>query len=57
MDGHEVIVEQDDITQPGFVKIIEAEGMPQLDSSVKGNLYITLKVTIPEFSDQEFTEL
>jgi len=57
LDGHEVIVEQDDITQPGFVKIIEAEGMPQLDSSVKGNLYITLKVTIPEFSDQEFTEL
>lgn len=51
MDGHEVIIEQDDITQPGQVKIIEGEGMPILDSNEKGNLYVTFKVIIPDFSD------
>lgn len=31
--------------------------MPVLESSEKGNLYITMKVKIPEFSDNELNEL
>lgn len=51
LDGHEVVIEEDDIIQPGQVKIIEGEGMPIIDSNEKGNLYVTFKVIIPEFED------
>jgi DnaJ-class molecular chaperone len=57
LDGHEVVIETDDITQPGYVKVIEGEGMPILDSNEKGNLYVTFKVTIPNFTDSELNEL
>ncbi len=53
MDGHEVVIEQGEITQPGYVMIVEGEGMPILDSNDKGNLYVTFKVNIPDFSDEE----
>ena len=32
LDGREVVVEEDGITQPGSVKVIEGEGMPIVDS-------------------------
>ncbi len=51
LDGREIIIEQDDITQPGYVKMVEGEGMPFEGSEIKGNLYVTLKVNIPEFTD------
>ncbi len=57
LDGHEVVIEQDEITQPGYVMIVEGEGMPILDSNDKGNLYVTFKVNIPDFSDSELNEL
>ena len=57
LDGHEVVIETDEITQPGYVKVIEGEGMPILDSNEKGNLYVTFKVTIPDFTDSELNEL
>lgn len=31
--------------------------MPILDSNERGNLYVTFKVIIPEFSDSELNEL
>lgn len=57
LDGREVTVEEDGITQPGSVKIIEGEGMPILDSSEKGSLYINFKVKIPEFTSDELNVL
>lgn len=50
-------MEEDTITQPGKVKILEEEGMPILDSKERGNLYITYKVKIPEFSNEQLDEL
>lgn len=44
-------VSEEGITQPGSVRIIEGEGMPILDENSKGNLFITFKVRIPDFSD------
>jgi len=32
LDGREITVQEDSITQPGQVKIIEDEGMPMLES-------------------------
>lgn len=57
LDGHEVVIEEDDIIQPGQVKIIEGEGMPIIDSNEKGNLYVTFKVLIPQFDSNELDEL
>jgi DnaJ-class molecular chaperone len=42
-----VLIEEDGITQPGSVRIIEGEGMPIVDSNEKGNLFVTFKVKIP----------
>jgi DnaJ-related protein SCJ1 len=50
LDGHEVVIERDEITQPGYIEIIEEEGMPILGSDAKGKLYVTFKVNIPNFT-------
>jgi len=39
------------------VKVIEGEGMPIKDSNEKGNMYIKINVHIPDFEDEELTEL
>jgi len=39
------------------VKVIEGEGMPIKDSTEKGNMYIKINVHIPDFEDEELTEL
>lgn len=57
MDGHEVVIERREITQPGYVDIVEGEGMPILNSEEKGKLYVTYRVTIPNFSDEELNHL
>ena len=57
LDGHEVVIERDEITQPGYIEIIEGEGMPILGSDGKGKLYVTFKVNIPNFSEEELNEL
>lgn len=57
LDGREVVIERDEITQPGYIEIIEGEGMPILGSDVKGKLYVTFKVNIPNFSEKELNEL
>ena len=50
LDGHEVLIERDEITQPGYIEIIEGEGMPILGFDAKGKLYVTFKVNIPNFT-------
>lgn len=57
LDGRVVTVEEEGITQPGSVKVLEGEGMPIVDSNERGNLYITFKVKIPEFESDELDEL
>jgi DnaJ-related protein SCJ1 len=57
LDGHEVVIEREEITQPGYIEIIEGEGMPILGSEEKGKLYVTFKVNIPNFSSEELVEL
>ena len=51
------MISDEEITQPGSVKVLEGEGMPIKDSSEKGNLYVLIKVHIPNFSDKELDEL
>ena len=48
---------EEGITQPGQIKVLEGEGMPIKDSHEKGNLYVTLNVHIPNFSDSELDQL
>lgn len=57
LDGREVVVEEEGITQPGFVKVIEGEGMPLRESAEKGNLYVKINVYIPDYNDEELDEL
>jgi DnaJ-related protein SCJ1 len=51
LDGREVLIEEGGITQPGFVKVIEGEGMPIRDSTERGNLYVKINVQIPDFTE------
>lgn len=51
------MLDEGGITQPGSVKVIEGEGMPIKDSQEKGNLYVKINVLIPDFNQQELTEL
>jgi DnaJ-class molecular chaperone len=51
------VIEEDDITQPGSIKMISDEGMPIMDSSEKGNLYVQFQVKIPNFSGEELDTL
>jgi DnaJ-related protein SCJ1 len=53
LDGREIVLESEEITQPGFVKAIEEEGMPIFNSNQKGNLYVKINVEIPNFSEEE----
>lgn len=52
LDGREVLIEEGGITQPGFVKVVEGEGMPIRDSNERGNLYVKINVSIPEFTEE-----
>ena len=52
-----MVVEEEGITQPGWTKVIEAEGMPLPGSSEKGNLYVKINVQIPDFNDNQLDEL
>jgi DnaJ-class molecular chaperone len=57
LDGREVVVEEEGITQPGWTKVMEGEGMPLASSSDKGNLYVKINVLIPDFNEQQLDEL
>lgn len=48
VDGHEVRVKKEGVTQPDEVLVIQDEGMPQYESpSIKGNLHIRFTILFP----------
>lgn len=54
LDGHEVLIEQNTVTQPNYTKIIKGEGMPVKDTpSEFGELHIKFLVRLPNKVDAE----
>eukprot|EP00968_Pinguiococcus_pyrenoidosus_P018287 scaffold1881_cov256-Pinguiococcus_pyrenoidosus.AAC.9 len=54
LDGHEVKIDKQDVTECGDIFMISGEGMPRKGrSSVFGKLYITFEVDFPESFDEE----
>ncbi|GBB92234.1 hypothetical protein RclHR1_01990006 [Rhizophagus clarus] len=51
LDGRNVLLKRDGVTQPGFVQAIKNEGMPHYRSSVNGDLYIQYTVVFPSIID------
>ncbi|RIA89230.1 hypothetical protein C1645_772896 [Glomus cerebriforme] len=51
LDGRDVLLKRDGVTQPGFTQTIKNEGMPQFRSSVNGNLYVQYTVIFPSIID------
>ncbi|KIY72343.1 DnaJ-domain-containing protein [Cylindrobasidium torrendii FP15055 ss-10] len=54
LDGHVVRMQRSGVTQPGFVEVIEGEGMPRFENpSRHGDLYVEYNVVLPsELSPQ-----
>ena len=57
LDGRDIVIEEDEITQPNSIKEIEGEGMPFEKSTHKGNLYVKINVHIPDFNTDELNQL
>lgn len=58
LDGHEVTLRRDFVTQPGDVEKIKGEGMPQHEfSSYHGDLFVEYKVNFPTSLTAEQTRL
>jgi len=47
LDGHDLTVSRSAVTQPGFVEVIEGEGMPRHLALGYGNLFIEFSVVLP----------
>jgi len=48
LDGHNVVISRETVTQPGDVEKVSGEGMPQHGySSFQGDLFVEYKVIIP----------
>ena len=47
LDGHDLTVSRQAVTQPGFVEVIEGEGMPRHQALGYGNLFIEFSVVLP----------
>ncbi|KAA1077415.1 DnaJ- protein scj1 [Puccinia graminis f. sp. tritici] len=47
LDGHDLTVSRQAVTQPGFVEVIEGEGMPRHQALGYGNLFIEFAVVFP----------
>ncbi|TFK72904.1 DnaJ-domain-containing protein [Pluteus cervinus] len=53
LDGHIVKLVRKGVTQPGFVQVIEDEGMPNFEATGHGTLFIEYNVVLPiEISPQ-----
>eukprot|EP00128_Syssomonas_multiformis_P004653 Colp12_sorted_trinity150504_noHs@31815 len=49
LDKHEILIERKETTQPGYILTVPGEGMPHHNfASMKGNLYVTLDVKMPD---------
>ncbi|KAG8213021.1 hypothetical protein J3R82DRAFT_11413 [Butyriboletus roseoflavus] len=47
LDGHVVEIDRTGVTQPGYVQMLEEEGMPLFEQYGHGNLYIEYNVVLP----------
>ncbi|MBW0464619.1 hypothetical protein O181_004334 [Austropuccinia psidii MF-1] len=47
LDGHNITISRKAVTQPGFVDVIEGEGMPRYQSLGHGNLFVEYSVVLP----------
>ncbi|KAF8920316.1 DnaJ-domain-containing protein [Mucidula mucida] len=48
LDGHLVRLQRSGVTQPGFVEVIEGEGMPRFENHhLHGDLYVEYNVVLP----------
>jgi len=58
LDGHEVTLTRDSVTPPGYIQVINNEGMPiHEQSSRKGRLYVTYQIQFPvSLTDAQKTE-
>jgi len=58
LDGEQVVIQRDKVTQPGFVDVIPGKGMPRFNfPSEKGNLYVEYSVYFPTQLTPEQKEL
>ncbi|KZP23784.1 DnaJ-domain-containing protein [Athelia psychrophila] len=47
LDGHIVRLKREGVTQPGYVQVIEDEGMPVFEGPGAGNLFVEYNVVLP----------
>ncbi|PVF97288.1 DnaJ-domain-containing protein [Serendipita vermifera] len=47
MDGHEVILKRQGVTQPGHVMTVKGEGMPIFEGHGHGDLFVEFNVVLP----------
>ncbi|XP_006459377.1 hypothetical protein AGABI2DRAFT_65345 [Agaricus bisporus var. bisporus H97] len=47
LDKHIITLSRQGVTQPGFVQVIKGEGMPDLEKSTHGDLFIEYNVVLP----------
>jgi len=47
LDGHVVRIVRNGVTQPGFVQMIEGEGMPVFEGDGEGDLFVEYSVVLP----------
>jgi DnaJ-related protein SCJ1 len=47
LDGHEVKILRDGVTQPGYVMTIKDEGMPIFERQGHGDLFVEFNVVLP----------
>ncbi|GAA5859269.1 hypothetical protein JCM1840_003826 [Sporobolomyces johnsonii] len=47
LDGHDIVLSRTGVTQPGFVDVIQGEGMPIYHLSGHGDLFVEYQVVLP----------
>lgn len=58
LDGRELRVERNEVTQPFHAIVLKGEGMPVLDREGKfGDMHVTIKVKLPQMSAEELAKL
>eukprot|EP01090_Pellita_catalonica_P019795 TRINITY_DN6837_c0_g1_i2.p1 TRINITY_DN6837_c0_g1~~TRINITY_DN6837_c0_g1_i2.p1 ORF type:complete len:370 (-),score=62.31 TRINITY_DN6837_c0_g1_i2:151-1260(-) len=53
LDGHTVVLQRSDVTKPGFVMVIQNEGMPIHEQDSFGDLYVEFSVRFPATITEE----
>jgi DnaJ-class molecular chaperone len=57
LDGHKVVISSNKVTKPGYVYVIEDEGMPfHTVPSQRGKLHVEFSIRFPEKLTEEQKE-